>query len=162
MKVLVLFDSVFGNTKKIAEAVADGFKEVKVSCLLLHAGEVKPEDIAAADLIVIGSPTRAFHATEAVVKALRNPHLPFNGKRFAAYDTRIDPADIASKFFRKIVSSFGYADDQISRLLKKRGASELLPAMGFFVTSSEGPLKKKETENAFLWSKQLFEKLTAN
>ncbi len=157
MKVLVLFDSVFGNTKKIAEAVADGFKEVKVGCLLLHAGEVKPEDVAAADLVVVGSPTRGFRATETVVKALRNPHLPFQGKKFAAYDTRIDPADIASKFFRKIVASFGYADEQIVRLLKKRGAIELLPAIGFFVTSSEGPLKKKETENAFLWSKKLYE-----
>jgi len=158
MKALIFYDSVYGNTKKIAEAVADGFRELKAECRLIHATEVTAAAVAAADLVVIGSPTRAFRAVDSVVKALKDPGIPYDGKKFAAFDTRIDPADIKSGFFRRIVTSFGYATDQIVKLAVKRGAVPVADPVGFCVTGKEGTiLRKGEAERAFGWAKALFE-----
>jgi Uncharacterized flavoproteins len=58
MKIVVAYESMFGNTKTIGEAVAEGLRE---------AGEVKagtvdelsPEEVRDAELIVAGGPTHA-------------------------------------------------------------------------------------------------------
>jgi len=58
MKIVVVYESMFGNTKTIAEGIAEGFGE---------AGEVKigtvdvlsPGDVREAALIVAGGPTHA-------------------------------------------------------------------------------------------------------
>ncbi|HAQ55884.1 MAG TPA: hypothetical protein DCR44_00525 [Acholeplasmatales bacterium] len=156
MNILILYDTVFGNTKKIAEAVADGFSAAKAKVRLIHAGEAVPTDVATADLVVVGSPTRAFRPTAATMKAVKNPLFDFTGKKFAAFDTRIDPEEIKSGFFRKIVTSFGYAADAIEKTLLKRGAVKIAEAHPFIVTGDQGTvLRKRETETAFDWARTL-------
>ena len=57
MQVLVLYYSRTGNTKRLAEAIAEGVREVEgVDCLLRSTGEVKKEDFLASDGIIAGSP----------------------------------------------------------------------------------------------------------
>lgn len=57
MKILVMYYSRSGNTKSLADAVAEGVKEVKgVDCLLKSAGEVTKDDFLSADGIIAGSP----------------------------------------------------------------------------------------------------------
>ena len=57
MQVLVLYHSRSGNTKKLAEAIADGVEEVKgVTCLTKDADGVTEADFLAADGIIAGSP----------------------------------------------------------------------------------------------------------
>ena len=57
MKILVMYYSRTGNTKSLAEAIAEGVKEIKsVECLLKPAGEVTKEDFLSADGIIAGSP----------------------------------------------------------------------------------------------------------
>lgn len=156
MNILILYDTVFGNTKKIAEAVADGFSAAKAKVRLIHAGETETFDIETADLLVVGSPTRAFRPTAATMKVLKNPLFVFTGKRFAAFDTRIDPEEIKSAFFRKIVTGFGYAADAIEKTLLKRGAVKIAEGHPFIVTGDQGSvLKKRETEAAFDWARTL-------
>lgn len=156
MNILILYDTVFGNTKTIAEAVADGFSAANAKVRLIHASEAEASDIETADLVVVGSPTRAFHPTAATMKALKDPLFVFTGKKFAAFDTRIDPEEIKSGFFRKIVTSFGYAADAIEKTLLKRGAVKIAQAQPFIVTGDQGSvLKKQETEVAFDWARTL-------
>ncbi len=57
LKVLVVYSSKGGNTRKLAEAVASGVKEVNgVECEIKSAAEVSNGDLISADGIIIGSP----------------------------------------------------------------------------------------------------------
>lgn len=163
MTILIIYDTVFGNTQKIAAAIADGFAAAKADCRLVHAGDVATEDVAAADLVLVGSPTRAFQATPATMKTLKNAALPLAGKRCAAFDTRIDPADIKSGFFRGVVATFGFASAKIEKALVKRGAVPIAPAQAFYVEGDQGTvLRKGETDGAFDWARTLLASVRGN
>lgn len=57
VKILVIYSSVGGNTRQLAEAVAEGVKEIPESdCLIKRAGDVVPNDLISADGIIAGSP----------------------------------------------------------------------------------------------------------
>ncbi len=57
MQVLVVYYSRSGNTKKLAEEVAGGVKEVKgVDCVVKAVAEVTKEDFLACDGLIAGSP----------------------------------------------------------------------------------------------------------
>ncbi len=63
MKALVVYDSVHGNTREIAESIAQG---LSTSAKTLHASEVNPQELKGLDLLVIGSPTQGRRPTETV------------------------------------------------------------------------------------------------
>lgn len=57
MQVLVLYYSKGGNTRKLAEAVAEGVNSVEgASALLKSTGEIKKEDFLESGGIIAGSP----------------------------------------------------------------------------------------------------------
>ena len=57
-RVLVLYDSITGNTKKMAEEVAKGIEEVEgVKASIKHVDVAKPQDLLDFDGLVVGSPT---------------------------------------------------------------------------------------------------------
>lgn len=58
-KVIIIYDTVYGNTGIAAEAMADGVKEAGLQVEVRHVKDVKPEDVTAADPIMMGSPTHA-------------------------------------------------------------------------------------------------------
>ena len=70
MSALVMYDSVFGNTEKIARAIADALGP-HGSVEMLRAGEITPARLTGLDLLVVGSPTRGFRPTEAVANTLK-------------------------------------------------------------------------------------------
>ena len=57
MHVVVLFESLFGNTLEVAEAIADGARAAdptaEVACL--RVAEADLEKVRAADLLVVGA-----------------------------------------------------------------------------------------------------------
>jgi NAD(P)H dehydrogenase (quinone) len=57
MQVMVMYYSKSGNTKKLAEAIANGIKEVEgVDCVLKSVAEVTKEDFITSDGVIAGSP----------------------------------------------------------------------------------------------------------
>ena len=58
MKALVVYESIFGNTKTIAEAIARGLSASFETALAEVASA--PEDVGDIDLVVVGGPTHAF------------------------------------------------------------------------------------------------------
>ena len=87
MKALIVYDSTYGNTEKIAKAIGAALTgEVKV----LRAGEVNPAELNAFDLLVIGSPTYGGRPMPSVAELLNKiPESAIKGKNIAAFDTRI-------------------------------------------------------------------------
>jgi NAD(P)H dehydrogenase (quinone) len=57
MKVVILYYSKGGNTRKLAEAVAEGVGQVDgVEAVLRHTRDATQADFAAADGLIVGSP----------------------------------------------------------------------------------------------------------
>ena len=68
MQILIVYDSVFGNTEKIAAAIASALTTSlgdSVAVELFQAGQVQPPLLVGRDLLVVGSPTRGFHRCSA-------------------------------------------------------------------------------------------------
>jgi flavodoxin len=156
MKTLVIYDSVFGNTEKLAQAIGAALGvpgEVEVA----RVGAVKPESLGGLSLLLVGSPTRGFRPTEAITAFLKGLDAnALRGVRVAAFDTRIDVLkDIKNPLFRFIVHRGGYAAPRIAEGLKKAGGELAAPPEGFFVKESEGPMKDGELERAAGWARGL-------
>jgi len=95
MQVLVMYYSRTGNTKALAEAIAEGVKEVKgVKCVLKEASEVTKEDFLESEGIIAGSPvyfgTMAAELKE-VFDKLIGTRRRMEGKVGAAFATAADP-----------------------------------------------------------------------
>jgi flavodoxin len=106
MKTLVLYDSVFGNTEKIAQAIGAALGETPV----LRVGDVKMEQLSGINLLLVGSPTRGFRPTEATTQFLKNiPHDALKGVRAAAFDTRMVVEEVGSPILSVFTRIFGCA-----------------------------------------------------
>jgi flavodoxin len=155
MKVLVIYDSVFGNTEKVARAIAEGLGK-KAAVEMKRPAEVTVDGLAGFDLLVVGSPTRSFQATEATAALLKSlPAGCLQGRRVAAFDTRIDAKDIQQAAFRFMVKTGGYAAKKIADRLKKAGGVLAAAPEGFIVEATEGPMRSGELERAAAWGEEL-------
>ena len=152
MKALVVYESFFGNTERIAHAIAAGLGSGE-DVAVRQVGEVKAEQLTGLTLLVVGSPTRAFRPTPATRAFLRTlPRGSLKGVKVAAFDTRMDTGDIKSSALRFMVNLFGYAARPIADTLSKKGAKLLAPPEGFLVAGTEGPLKEGELDRATAWA----------
>lgn len=150
MKALIVYDSVFGNTEQIARAIGQvlGAEVVRVS-------DVRPEQLSGLDLLVVGSPTRAFRPTPAIARFLKGiPANGLQGIRVAAFDTRVSVSDVGSRILTVMVRWFGYAAEPIARRLQKKRGELIAPPAGFVVEGTEGPLRAGELERAADWARQ--------
>ncbi|MDD3629388.1 MAG: flavodoxin domain-containing protein [Actinomycetota bacterium] len=78
-RALVVYYSRGGNTKKMAESIAEGIKEEKVEVEVRDVKDVKAEDLLGYDAIVIGSPTY-YGGMAAEIKKLFDESVKFHGK----------------------------------------------------------------------------------
>ncbi|NPV74881.1 MAG: flavodoxin family protein [Anaerolineae bacterium] len=155
MKALVVYDSFFGNTEKIAKAIGGAF-DPQTQVEVVRASEVKPEQLEGVELLVVGSPTRQFRASEATLAFLNSlPPNSLKGKKAAAFDTRVDMKKQKSWLLRLIGKLFRYAAEPIGAALEKSGGKLVLPPEGFFVEDTEGPLREGELERAAAWAKSM-------
>ena len=146
MKVLVVYDSVYGNTERIAKAIGGAITgEVRV----LRVDEANPSELRTIDLFILGSPTQGGRPTPAIRDLLNKvPEASLQGINVAAFDTRIST---------KLVGVFGYAAGRIAGNLKGKGGTLIAPPEGFFVKGAKGPLKEGELERATGWAKEILE-----
>jgi len=159
MKATVIYDSLYGNTQKIAEALRLALgpqAEVNV----LRITEARPEQLSGLDLLVAGSPTQRFRPTLPVMDFLKSlPPNSLKGVKAAAFDTRLTQQEIKKTsvlaFFVRLAGSGAWAAPYIAKGLKKGGASLLLPPEGFTVEGMEGPLSEGELERAVRWAGQV-------
>lgn len=155
MKILVIYDSVFGNTEKVAQAIGTALSaagEVEV----VRVGNARLEQLAGLGLLLIGSPTRGFRPTEGIAAFLKSlPANALGSVKVGAFDTRIDVKTIKNPFFRWIVSRGGYAAPKMATQLQSSGGELAAPPEGFIVDASEGPLRGGELERAAEWAAKL-------
>ena len=99
MKAMVVYDSLFGNTEKIAQAIGGALGSPE-DIHILRVGNVEPEQLTGLKLLIIGSPTQKFRPTSAISNLIKS--VPGNGLKsvkVAAFDTRITMEEIQSSVF---------------------------------------------------------------
>jgi flavodoxin len=161
MKALVVYDSTYGNTEQVARAIGAALgpqEDVET----LRVGEVTPERLAGASLLVVGCPTQKFSPTGATTRLLKGiPKDGLRGVKVAAFDTRFTTAEIEKvKILAFFVRLFGYAAEPIADRLQKKGGELAAAAEPFFVGGTEGPLLDGELERAGEWAKKLLATLS--
>jgi flavodoxin I len=156
MKTLVIYDSQFGNTERVAKAIGATLNsqgDVKI----LRVQNMRLELLTGIHSLVVGSPTQRFRPTTAITDFLKNlPNDALNGIKVAAFDTRLTEQEINKVGILAIfVRIFGYAANPISNRLQKKGGELILPPEGFYVDGMEGPLLDGELERAADWGKHI-------
>jgi NAD(P)H dehydrogenase (quinone) len=80
VKVLIVYDSKTGNTKKMAFAIAEGAKQIKgVKAAIKKVEQANVEDLLDADGIIMGSPTY-YGQMSAKLKALIDESVEIHGR----------------------------------------------------------------------------------
>ena len=155
MKISILFDSYFGNTEQIAQAIENALNENN-DVEVLRISEISWQKVSGADILIVGSPTRGFRPSENTTNFLKNiPAKGLKGTKVAAFDTRISLNSIQSKPLRFIVKTGGYAAKHIAKSLQKKGGLLILSPEGFLVSGEEGPLVEGELERAAKWAEKI-------
>lgn len=162
MHAIVVYESIYGNTRAIAEAIAEGLGGAPAV-----SPDALPADAAHADLLVVGGPTHmhglatarsrraaveAPHATTTGTTASADPALRewlaelsrADDARAAAFDTRLDKPEWLT----------GAASHAIAKRLRRHGYT-VMGTSSFLVTGNDGPLKDGELERARLWGTEL-------
>jgi len=146
VKTLVVYDSLYGNTRAIAQAIGDAIPgDVQV----LPVGQVDAGDLETVDLLVIGSPTHGAMPTEAIQRLVERTGPPARkGARAATFDTRL------TWFFLERWG--GFAAPKIADTLEEKGWALAGQPGGFFVGGlKKGPLKRGEVDRATAWAEGL-------
>src|SRR5690348_11589100 len=148
MKTLVVYDSLFGNTERVAQAIADAlraFGQVEaVRVEPAQAEELKRQELLrqnratdirleaahqvaleGVDLHIVGAPAQAFRATPTMQSFIENVSAAsLSGMAVACFDTRVR-------------GPFGSAAKAMAKKLQKMGVSLLLPPESFFVEGTK-------------------------
>ena len=170
MKAAVVYESMFGNTKMIAEAVADGLAQsgAALDVVVRPVTEAMPEDLVGLDFLVVGGPTHLRRMTSRRTREMRVGSRATSSSRssndseewaqvaatgvrewLAVFDTRLRyfPADGAAPLIARCLRARGYRVEAVPR--------------GFLVESALGPIVKGETERAKVWGMALGDQLLA-
>ena len=168
MRAVVVYESMYGNTHRVAEAIGDGLRlAAETDVVSVH--DASPSLVAAADLVVVGGPTHAHGmshdstrtaAVEAIAKPdndlTLDPDAAGDGirewlaslgtvhGRAAAFDTRVDMPVILS----------GRASKGIAKQLGHHGFDLIAEPESFLVTK-ETHLEPDEVERAHAWGERL-------
>ena len=151
MKVTIVYDSVFGNTARVAEAIAAALAAAH-TVELLTVQAARTADLAATELLIVGSPTRGFRPTPLIAEFAEGLQQIGTGRQAAAFDTRLDAEAISPPPLRWVVDAGGYAGTRIAAALARHGFAMRGEGGGFLVTGTEGPLKEHELERAAAWA----------
>lgn len=146
MKSLVIYDSNYGNTQKVAEVIATeiGGKAVSISV-------VSPSELAELDVLVVGTPIIGWKPTVKIqefLSKLQDNQLA--GISATSFDTRV-------KLF-----IHGDAMGKVADTLKRAGANILVNPMPFYVAGpqAEPYLLDGELEKAKTWANEIKNKIT--
>jgi len=168
MKTVIVFESMFGNTEKLAREMGDGLAAERGQVVLADVRHVRAEDFAGCDLLVLGAPTHAF--------SLSRPNTRADAVRQGAPESRaavglrdwltsIDDV-FGAGFARPVVAVFdtrvekvqhwpGSAARKTARMLRGHGFEVIDHPTSFYVEDVRGPLVAGERERARAWARRL-------
>ncbi len=156
MKGIVVYDTSYGNTKKIAETITETLKESGIGVDLFYVKDVKKLNAKDYDFFVIGSPTK-FGTMSFTIKFFlgKVKNEEWINKPFATFDTE-NPENIERS---RIENKEWSAAEKIAQKLKEKQMTQLLPVLKALVLDQKGPLVEGEVERTKDYAKKLATKL---
>jgi flavodoxin len=145
MNALIVYDSQFGNTERIALSMTEALRAFG-QAQAMRVGQARTAELQGVDMLILGSPTQGWRATPAMlafVQSIGADRLRELG--VACFDTR----------FQKPRWLTGSAAVAMEKALQAKGASLVAPPESYFVQKSEGPLNSGELERAARWATAL-------
>ena len=145
MKVVIIYESCFGNTLEIAESLWSALRK-DTDVRLLPASEAQVHDLRGIDMLFIGCPTREHTiapATRALLEQL--PTAGLRDVRVAVFDTR----------YRRPRWLSGSAAEGVARHVRALAGHLVSEPESFFVLDRQGPLAEGERERAAAWAAEL-------
>jgi flavorubredoxin len=129
---VVIYDSKFGNTERIAKSLAEGLERAGIETACVNTNDVKAESLKDYDFIAIGAPTQMFTASRPMKDFLLKLEgvEGLRGKHGFAFDTK----------FESRLS--GSASKYIEKRLKELGMEIVKPRQSAIVKKTEGPLEE--------------------
>lgn len=163
MRALIVYESMFGNTEQVAQAVAEGLaRHGQVEVREVSNAPTRPDE--SLDLVLVGAPTHAFSlsrpstredahrqgATRGDVKAglrewLAGVESGAHHPQLATFDTRVT----------KVRSIPGSAARKAAKLAGRLGYVSAQAPESFFVLDVDGPLGVGELDRARCWGDQI-------
>ena len=149
MNALVLYDSQYGNTERIAQAIADTLRTSgEVQAIRLEPGH--PVEFQGVDMFVVGCPTQGWKPTPTIESFLEEVSSERIGSlAVACFDTR----------FRLPRWITGSAAKVMARKLQEKDVPLLVEPESFFVKGTEGPLRDGELDRAAAWARILIKEV---
>jgi menaquinone-dependent protoporphyrinogen IX oxidase len=156
MKGIILYDTSSGNTKKIAETIAETLKAAGIESDLFYVKDVKKLNAKNYDFLILGSPTK-FGTMSFTVKGFlgKVKSDEWMNKPFAAFDTE-NPENVEKS---RTENKEWSAAEKIAKKLKEKKMNELLPVLKALVLGMKGPLVEGEIDRTKDYAKQIASKL---
>ncbi len=156
MKTLIVYFSKFGNTRRVAEAMAETMKPAG-DVRAVNIDRLAASDFEGVNLVIVGSPTHGFNVPEEVRSALGAlPPGILAGKSVAAFDTTVRPWPL--RHFR--------ASPKLLRQLSQLGGTPVARPQTFFVrtgstqgTGERDLLLEGQLERARDWANEIAKQL---
>ncbi len=164
MRALVVYESMWGNTRTIAEAVAAGLGARAVE---VHEADV--DVVEGLDLLVVGGPTHAFSMTRQATRhdaaergataggedrGIREwlAALPEQlSTPVATFDTRVTAVRALP----------GSAAKSAAKEVRRHHHGDVVDRRSFYVEQRDGPLVDGELDRAAFWGAELAASMTA-
>lgn len=169
MRVLIVYESLYGNTHTVANCIADGLREGHEVCVV-PVSRATPGLVAGSGLVVVGGPTHLHGMSTASSRRMAagaaakpgsgltlepgsaGPGLrdwlhgtgAGDGTLAAAFDTRLDGRPILT----------GRASTRIAHSLRRHGCRLIVPPESFLVTK-QTVLLPGEADRARRWGAAL-------
>ena len=131
MKGIVIYDSSYGNTKKIAETITETLKESGIETDLFWVRKVKRLNANDYYFLVLGSPTRFGTYSFATRFFFGKVGKDWVNKPFVAFDTE-NPENMEKKEWS--------AAEKIAQMLKDKKLNQILSLLKPAVIGQKGPL----------------------
>lgn len=167
MKVIVLFESMFGNTKVVAQDVRDGLADAGADVALVGVADAAVTELAECDLLVLAAPTHALSLSRPETRADAvsrgaDPGCASTGIRewLGTLDQKLPasatrpPVAVLDTRVHKARNWPGSAAKRAARTVRKEGFT-VVEQMSFYVDDITGPVTSGEHQRARQWGRHL-------
>lgn len=144
-KVLILYDTMFGNTRKLALEIATGIQDIEgITTKVGNGDTLEGEEFSQFDAVLFGGPTRAFRATRGAMNTIKKAGKLGLSKK------------VLSTFGTYIVGNQSRGVKSMDKKLKKVAGDAKVISPGFSakVESPRGPIVAEEIPRAHEWGRK--------
>ncbi|MFW9783764.1 MAG: flavodoxin family protein [Candidatus Heimdallarchaeota archaeon] len=147
MNVLVVYETNFGNTKKVAEVIAEGIRETEqIKTEVMHVSDTDYSKVEDFDAIIIGSPNWGGTYAGSIKKFINGlAEFSLSEKYYAVFDTNND-LPILNKASKKLEKKIGKKIPSFKRIL---------PGLPVKVIGLKGPIAEGELPKCKTFGKKI-------